>query len=444
MYTDNFYLTEALKGIRQGKYTASDLLERALKRIDNCESVIRALLSEENREKRLTERVKKLDKKYRKERALSPQSDLYGVPIGVKDIFHVDKLPTRAGSRIDPELLTAEEGGAVKALRKAGALVLGKTVTTEFAYYAPGPTRNPCNPDHTPGGSSSGSAAAVSAGYCPLALGSQTIGSVIRPAAFCGITGFKPSYERISREGMMDFSPSVDHVGFFTRDVSSIRPAAKVLLSDWKPQKDTGDIHREVKLGIPDTAYLDQAEEEGRHLFHKNIKRLQSTGLEIKELSILENIEEINELHKKLVAREFAVVHRKRYREHGDLFRPESEELLKRGQKVSEEDSKRARKRRLNLRGEISTVIKEKSIDGILSLSAPGPAPEGIDDTGDPVMNLPWTYAGVPVVSIPSAFSEKGLPVGLQIAVPYGEDEKLITLGEKIEKFFGENKKDRQ
>ena len=151
------------------------------------------------------------------------------MPVGVKDIFHAAGFETRAGSQLPPELLTGPEADAVGRLRAAGCLILGKTVTTEFAYYEPEPTRNPHNLAHTPGGSSSGSAAAVAAGLAPLALGTQTIGSVIRPAAFCGIVGFKPSYGRISPEGLIFFSPSLDHVGLFTQDVAGMSLAAAVL-----------------------------------------------------------------------------------------------------------------------------------------------------------------------------------------------------------------------
>ncbi len=139
---------------------------------------------------------------------------LFGIPIGIKDIFHVNGFSTHAGSRLPPKQLMGEEAKCVSDLKKAGALILGKTVTTEFAYFEPGPTMNPHNPNHTPGGSSSGSAAAVAAGLCPLALGSQTIGSIIRPASFCGVVGYKPSYDRISRDGVIPVSPSLDHIGF--------------------------------------------------------------------------------------------------------------------------------------------------------------------------------------------------------------------------------------
>ena len=151
----------------------------------------------------------------------------------MKDIFHVKGFLTRAGSGLPVDLLTGPEAESVTQLKQAGALILGKTVTTEFAYFAPGPTRNPRNPAHTPGGSSSGSAAAVGAGLCPLALGTQTIGSILRPASFCGVVGFKPSFGRISSAGVIPFAVSLDHIGFFTQDVAGATLAAAVLCKNW-------------------------------------------------------------------------------------------------------------------------------------------------------------------------------------------------------------------
>jgi Asp-tRNA(Asn)/Glu-tRNA(Gln) amidotransferase A subunit family amidase len=185
-------------------------------RFNQIEPHIMAFIPEVGRFKRLHQDLAYLVKKYP-----DPQSrpDLFGIPVAIKDLYHVSGFLTRAGSRLPPEILTAEEGEVIKKLKLSGALILGKTVSTEFAYFAPGPTRNPHNINHTPGGSSSGSAAAVAAGLTPLAFGTQTIGSIIRPAAYCGVVGFKPSQGRIPTDGIVPLSPSVDHVGFFTSDV---------------------------------------------------------------------------------------------------------------------------------------------------------------------------------------------------------------------------------
>ncbi|HVZ20435.1 MAG TPA: amidase, partial [Vicinamibacterales bacterium] len=203
-------------------------------RIDRIEALvearepeIQALLPEEGRFDRLRRDARALADRYPDAAARPP---LFGLFFGVKDIFHVDGWPTRAGSRLPPEILHGPQATSVSRLLAAGALMLGKTVTTEFAYFTPGPTRNPHNVEHTPGGSSSGSAAAVAAGFCDLALGTQTIGSIIRPAAFCGIVGFKPTFGRIPADGLVACAPSLDHVGALTRDVATLTRAAFVLL----------------------------------------------------------------------------------------------------------------------------------------------------------------------------------------------------------------------
>src|SRR3970040_1828025 len=187
------------------------------------EAEVRAFVPEESRFERLRREAKALLSRFPDSGERPP---MFGVLIGVKDIFRVGGFPTRAGSRLPAEVFEGPEAEPVKKLKAAGTLVLGKTVTTEFAYFAPGPTRNPHNLAHTPGGSSSGSAAAVAAGLAPLARGPQTIGSIVRPAAFCGVVGFKPSFGRISTEGVIPLSPSLDHVGFFTQDVAGAQQGA--------------------------------------------------------------------------------------------------------------------------------------------------------------------------------------------------------------------------
>ena len=206
------------------------------------------------------------------------------MPVGIKDIFHVEGFATRAGSRLPPEVLAGEEGPAVAALKAAGALILGKTVSTEFAYFAPGPTRNPRNLEHTPGGSSSGSAAAVAAGLAPLALGSQTIGSTLRPAAYCGIAGYKPSYDRVPRDGIVPLAPSFDHVGIFAPDAAGVEAAARVLCRHWQAPG-TGlharNPRRPVRpvLGVPEGPHLERVEPAALARFRATCDRLSDGGV---------------------------------------------------------------------------------------------------------------------------------------------------------------------
>lgn len=217
-----------------------------------CEPRVLAFLPEQDRFERLHREAEILLEKY-PDPSLRPP--LFGVPVGIKDIFQVDGFETRAGSRLPPNEFKGREGSCIARLKKAGALILGKTVTCEFAYRAPGPTRNPHDPEHTPGGSSSGSAAAVAARLCPLALGTQTIGSTNRPAAYCGILGFKPSYGRIALDGVIPLAPSADHAGLFAIDMETMALAASLIIPDWRAFQKA----RRPVLAVPEGPYLERA-----------------------------------------------------------------------------------------------------------------------------------------------------------------------------------------
>ncbi len=217
--------------LQSGVLQLSDFLSQVEARFTEYEPAVQSFIPEVDRFTRLFNDAGSLAISYPDWNKLP---ELFGALVGVKDIFHAEGFTTQAGSRLPSDILQGMEAESVTRLKNGGALVLGKTVTTEFAYFSPGPTRNPHNLEHTPGGSSSGSAAAVAAGLCHLALGTQTIGSIIRPAAFCGVVGVKPTYERISRHGVIPLSPSLDHVGFFTPDVVTGKRAADVLINDWK------------------------------------------------------------------------------------------------------------------------------------------------------------------------------------------------------------------
>jgi Asp-tRNA(Asn)/Glu-tRNA(Gln) amidotransferase A subunit family amidase len=317
----------------------------------------------------------------------------------------------------------------VTALKEAGALILGKTVATEFAFFAPGPTRNPWNPEHTPGGSSSGSAAAVAAGLCPLALGTQTIGSILRPAAFCGVVGFKPSYERISRDGVIPLAPSFDHVGFFTRDVQGAARAAALLCRVWRPEVPP----RRPRLGVPEGPYLEPASGEGRVHFRETCGRLAAAGYSIQPVPAFQDFHELVEWHYRIVAAEAARVHRGWFAEYGHLYAPKTAELIQRGQGISDEQLARDRGSREELRNELASLMDEHRIDLWVSPPATGAAPRGLDSTGDPVMNLPWTHAGMPAISLPAGRNAAGLPMGLQVAARWWADEELLAWAAEME-----------
>ena len=348
---------------------------------------------------------------------------LFGVPVGIKDIFHVDGFETRAGSRLPPEIMAGPEGPAVAALREAGALVLGKTVSTEFAYFAPGPTRNPRHPEHTPGGSSSGSAAAVAAGLCPLALGSQTIGSILRPAAFCGLVGFKPSYDRVSREGVIPLAPSYDHVGFLAADVDTARRAAAALIPGWR----TVSAKRRPRLGVPEGPYLERTAGEGGEHFRGICRRLAQAGYEVVPAPALLDFDEVVARHRRVVAAEAARVHAEWFARHGDLYDSRTAELIRRGQEIDDSQLARDLAASASLREALTAPMDERGLDLWISPPALGAAPRGLDSTGDPVMNLPWTQGGLPAIALPAGSNDAGLPLGLQVVARFGADEELLA-----------------
>lgn len=401
-------------------------IEQAKARIAEREPAVQALMPEPGRFERLH---RDADAALAMNPDSARRSDLFGWLIGVKDIFHVDGFPTTAGSRLPPEELKGPQSTAVTRLLDRGALVLGKVVSTEFAFFAPGPTRNPYNPEHTPGGSSSGSAASVASGYCPLALGTQTIGSILRPAAYCGVVGFKPTYDRISAEGVIPLAPYVDHIGFFTPDVETAILGAAALIDDFKPAKPT----RKPVLGVPEGPYLERAFEEGLAHFRETCRRL-SGHFEVRGVPAMADFEDINIRHRRLVAAEAAQVHKDWFPRFENLYAPQTVDLIRRGQAVSEEQLRSDRDGCDRLRDELAELMDGNGIDLWLSPPAQGSAPKGLAATGDPVMNLPWNHARVPVLGIPAGFNADGLPMGLQIAGRWDGDAELLAWGLELQK----------
>lgn len=400
-------------------------LDLLCERIRTIEPQVQAFLPEPDRCQRLHVEAEALSQRF-PEPGQRPL--LFGIPVGVKDIFHVDGFVTRAGSQLPPDELSGPEAESVRLLRAAGALIMGKTVTTEFAYFAPGPTRNPHNLQHTPGGSSSGSAAAVAAGMVPLALGTQTIGSIIRPAAYCGIVGFKPTYQRIPPEGILFFSRSADHVGLFTQDVAGMRLAASLLCRDWEPPRD----NRRPILALPVGPYLDQASAEALAALKEQVERLEELGYTILRIPLFSDIDDINRRHRLMVAFEFAQEHAIWFDSFEALYSPQTATLIRTGKQADPEEIQDIRAGTALLREGIEHVMDVHKVDFWICPAAPGPAPLGIDSTGDPVMNLPWTYAGLPAVTVPAGHARNGLPLGLQIVGHWREDEWLLTAAESI------------
>ena len=420
-------LTEQVGRLRGGQVSLEAEIERALERLTEVNPHIRAVLPDPRQRERLAAEARALRERW-------PDPDdrppLFGALALVKDIFNVDRMPTRAGSAVPPESFSGREADAVERLRRAGALILGKTVTTEFAFFAPGATANPHNREHTPGGSSSGSAAAVAAGVGTLALGSQTVGSVIRPASFCGVVGYKPSFDRIPTGGMLYFSRSVDHVGFFTATASDALLAASALLIGWRAGEDAEAAR--PRIGIPRGPYLEQADNAMLEALDRAAARLGERGFDVQLAPTLGDIAEISQRHNRLTAYEFAAEHEERYARYGAMFRHESAAFYERGRKIDRAAAEQGRAGRIQLRQQLHERMDRAGIDLWLCPAAVGAAPRGLASTGDPAMNLPWTHAGMPVISLPYGEVE-GLPLGLQLVGRFGRDEALLGQAVQVE-----------
>ncbi|HAU29621.1 MAG TPA: amidase [Rhodospirillaceae bacterium] len=394
-------------------------------RIEAVEPYIHALLPEEGRRARLLADAARLLSTYPNAGVRPP---LFGVPVGVKDLYHVAGFKTRAGSRLPPEPLTGAEGPVVRRLKDAGALIIGKTVTTEFAYFSPGPTCNPHNITHTPGGSSSGSAAAVAAGECALALGTQTIGSVSRPAAYCGVFGFKPSFGRMSVQGVIPFSPRVDQMGYFAPDMAGILGAAPVMCDKWNTETPLPAV-RPLVLGVPQGKYMAQADDTVLAFFKAQCERLSDLGHKLIPCDPFPDITRINAIHRTLNALDLAKVHAAWFAKYEALYSPQTRALILEGQTA---DDTGADQSIAGLRARMDGMMESLGLDLWLAPATTTPAPEGLSATGSPLMNLPFTHAGIPTLAVPAGKTTSGLPLGLQLAGCFGRDEDFLSLAASL------------
>jgi Asp-tRNA(Asn)/Glu-tRNA(Gln) amidotransferase A subunit family amidase len=320
-------------------------------------------------------------------------------------------------------------------LRAAGAVIMGKTVTTEFAYFAPGKTRNPQNAEHTPGGSSSGSAAAVAAEMVPLALGSQTNGSTIRPAAFCGVLGFKPTQGLISRTGILALSRTLDHVGLFARTIDDLALLAEQLVGYDERDPDTRPRARipfvEVAAEEPPlppmfacvkTPYWERADDDTKEGFAEIIEQLDT---QVEEVELFPSAGEAWEWHRTIMDAEMAANLEREWKNGWDRLSEPLRTLIERGREVRAIDYQRALAR-IKPMYESFVELFEQRYDAILTPAAPGAAPKGLASTGDPSFCTLWTLCGMPAVSLPLLQSANGLPIGVQLVGPRDGDARLL------------------
>jgi Asp-tRNA(Asn)/Glu-tRNA(Gln) amidotransferase A subunit family amidase len=424
MYSAKAVLSDVVEALKSNSLDLMYSINHICDVIDRNEPKILALMPEPGRRERLLRQARELQKRFPEPDRRPP---LYGICVGVKDLFRADGFPTTCGSLLPPVLFEGQEASSVTKLKEAGALVLGKTVTTEFAYFYAGPTRNPVNIGHTPGGSSSGSAAAVAAGFCSLAIGTQTIGSISRPAAFCGIIGVKPSYNRIPRDGVIPFSPSADHVGFFTQGMVGARIVASVLCENWNDALASKGIGRRPRIAVATGAFVEQASKDALRVFNDDVANLRELEYDVGELVCFEDIEDINKQHRELIAAEMAETHSDWFDSYRHLYREATVSLIEEGRAIPPARVAAAKERQLEVRERTRAAMEREGYDIVISPTTQGAAPEGIQSTGSPIMNLPWTFAGMPTVTIPAGDrSKEGLPFGLQFSGAFNDDERLL------------------
>ncbi len=364
-----------------------------------------------------------------------PVGPLHGVPIGVKDIFYTANLRTTGCSPIYADFVPSYDATSVAMLRRAGAVVMGKTVTTEFACADPPPTRNPYGYAHTPGGSSSGSAVGVAARMFPAALGSQTAGSVLRPASYNGVVGMKPTFGRISRYGVMPVAESLDTMGFFTRSVTDAAVMLGVM-SGHDPNDDVSSTApvpdyaaalaappRPPSVGVV-TAFMDRAGPEARRHTESVIEALQREGASIDEVRLETSLDDLIPAHVLVMAVEAAVSHRDDFAARADDYAPKVRDLIETGMAAPATEYFQAQRMRKRFRDE--TLPPAERCDALLTPSTPTPALPDLTNTGDPVFQSPWTTAGLPAITIPTGLSESGLPLGLQLAAAPFAEQRLL------------------
>ena len=353
-----------------------------------------------------------------------PRGLLHGLPVGVKDLIDTVDMPTTYGSQVYAGHRPAWDAACVALMRAAGGIVMGKTVTTEFAGMYPGKTRNPHNPGHTPGGSSSGSAAAVADYMVPLAFGSQTAGSVIRPAAFCGVVGYKPSFGLISRVGVKALSDTLDTIGTIARTVpdAALLAAAVTGRSDLLVEK---PLSTKPRVGICRTYEWKQVQPETVAAFENAATKLAAAGVTVKEIKLPPTYASLVQAQTdiQLVEQAQSLAHeRLTYRAQ---ISERLRDILDAGMKVSPERYDAAQTLARNCRRTLTEVFTD--CDVLLAPSAPGAAPAGLDMTGDPLFSRIWTLLRVPCVNIPVATAANGLPVGLQVIGAFGSDAQTLA-----------------
>lgn len=438
MSTASLTIAKVHQLLRQRSISPTELLSIYFENIEKVEPKVKAwavLLKEES-----LERAKALENKMRDVEQLSP---LYGIPFGAKDIFYTKGILTEGGSKVLEGFIPEYDAGVIKKLGSAGSILLGKTTTTEFANWgSPPETRNPWHLKHTPGGSSSGSAAALAAGMALMTLGTQTAGSLSRPAAYNGLTSLKATYGRISKAGVIPASWSLDHVGAFTKTVEDTILVYNEISgpdtddpSTWALPKQLLQMqeNKGYTIGVVVDSYFQNTDTEIMVAVEESVKKLQQIGYNITYVQLPKSFKAANAAQHIVMKTETATYHADQYLKDPSLFGVYLQQFIREGLEIKANDYLKSQRIRSVFREELCDIFK--NVDILLTPATPTAAPEGISETGSPAYNLPFTNVGVPTLTLPIGLEkERQLPFAMQLIAAPMEEQKLVDVGYLFQK----------
>ena len=438
-------LTEAADAIARGDLSPVELVDSTLDRIQRVDP--RVLAWARLREDDARKEARRLSELRAAGTILGP---LHGIPVGVKDIYYTAGLETSCGSRIMAGFIPSFDATAVARLRQAGAVIVGKTHTTEFASFDPSPARNPWALDHTPGGSSSGSGAALAARMCQGALGSQTSGSIVRPAAYCGVVGLKPTFGRVSRHGVHPLAWTLDHPGPMARtardtavlleaiagpdprDPSTVgTPASTRYAAALDDRATLEDSVRGLRVGVPDRYFTDGLDSEAGSAYRASLGVLRDLGCSLRDVRLPDVFEAGMDAHELIHNVEAAAVHVDRYRTRADEYGQKLRAIIETGLQIPAPTYVRAQQVRTALIDAMRELCQ--AVDVLATPATPEAAPRGLTSTGSPVFNRPFSFVGFPSMAVPCGFTRAGLPLGLQVASRPFEETTLLRLAAAYE-----------
>ena len=437
-------VVDAAAQIREGSLSPVALAESLLARIDALDGDLQAWVTIDREAVLNTARQREAEV-----RQGGPLGLIHGVPVGLKDIFYTAGMLTACGSRVYGDFVPDFDATSVAKIKAAGGIVLGKAVTTEFATSDPSPTHNPWNLEHTPGGSSSGSSAAVAARMVPAALGSQTGGSTCRPAAYNGIVGLKPTYGRISRYGVVPVSWSLDHVGILTRTVADAALMLAVLSGE--DDNDPGSLRHPVpdfsaqmaetnrppRIGLVRQYYQDYATPEIWAHTESVANTLAEAGADVVELPLPESFAQVHSFQRIVMNVDCAGFHEANHRLRAADYGPRIRAGIEMGLIIPPTTYLKAQRLRRQFRADMGEMAAR--VDVVMTPATPAPAPKDLNTTGDAAFQVPWTAAGLPTVTVPTGLSDLGMPMAVQFGGPWAEEGRVLGAAQWCERIAGLN-----